>query len=450
MERLLVMPKQTGTLKALNASLKVLYENRSKEYVSNNDFKKLIVKELKFATGKQDAAKLVKQSEMARYFGLSGFYKKHFDRKQKILPAGVKFYKSNNHEEKISIIFDQLKKISFGKNSAAIKTSNSIIDPPIIFLKAIYELNNLSIKEFLLLIFRTHGQKKTFKESIVEIIDCRENKKKIPDFPKEYDKFNDPKFNVFLTELGITRKIKDKYYLSFFTQKNYLKDISNLSIYNDTKDLDQRYISDEENINEKFDYHYHNKEILDKLNNRKPKLEEHSKTQYFTDRRIKETVFKNNDYKCFFDKSHKTFLRINGTQFMEGHHIIPMRAQKDFKNINIDREENILCICPNCHRKVHLSLEEEKKQILNKIYEVKKNDLFKVKLNISFTDLYNRYYSKSVGIDQSNFKNQREVKNYLIIEKVVKDTVKKHKVGSTEEEIDRITKQLFKEYTKKN
>ena len=27
--------------------------------------------------------------------------------------------------------------------------------------------------------------------------------------PKEYEKFNDPKFNVFLTELGIINKIKD-------------------------------------------------------------------------------------------------------------------------------------------------------------------------------------------------------------------------------------------------
>ena len=30
---------------------------------------------------------------------------------------------------------------------------------------------------------------------------------------------------------------------------------------------------------------------------------------------------------------------------MEGHHIIPMNAQKDFKNVNIDRVENILCLC---------------------------------------------------------------------------------------------------------
>ena len=441
----LVMPKQTGTLKALNASLKILYNKRTQEFVTNDEFKKLIAKELDFSKDKQDGAKLVKQSEMARYFGLSGFYKKNFDKKQKILPPGIKFYEGDK-KTKISIIFNQLKKISFGKNSAAVKTSDSIIDPPKLFLKAIYELNNLSIKEFLILVFRTHGQKKTFKESIFEIISCRENQKKLPSLPKEYEKFNDPKFNVFLTELGIINKIKDKYYLSFNTKENYLSEISNLSIYNDTKGLDQRYISEEENINEKFDFHYHNKEILNKLNNRKPKLEENSRTRYFTDRRIKETVFKNNDYKCFFDKSHTTFLRINGTQFMEGHHIIPMNSQKDFKNSNIDREENILCVCPNCHRKIHLSSKDERKQLLKIVYEAKKKDFSNAKLNISFDDLYKKYYSGNQGFDLSELKNQTEIKNALLIEKIIDDRVKKDKIGATEEEVDLLKKHLIKEY----
>ena len=101
----LVMPKQTGTLEALRASLKILYDNRSKEFVSNEDFKKLIIDELNFSENERDQAKLVKQSEMARYFGLSGFYEKNFDRKQKILPIGIKFYEEKKNEVKIAIIF---------------------------------------------------------------------------------------------------------------------------------------------------------------------------------------------------------------------------------------------------------------------------------------------------------------------------------------------------------
>ena len=159
-------------------------------------------------------------------------------------------------------------------------------------------------------------------------------------------------------------------------------------------------------------------------------------------------MFKNNEYKCFFDNSHTTFLRINGTQFMEGHHIIPMNAQKDFKNVNIDRVENILCLCPNCHRKVHLSLKDEKKQLLRKVYEAKKKDLFNAKLNITFNDLYKKYYSGNLNVDLSEFKNQTQIKNALLIEKVVKDRVKKDKIGATEEELNLLTKKLMKEYIK--
>ena len=30
-----------------------------------------------------------------------------------------------------------------------------------------------------------------------------------------------------------------------------------------------------------------------------------------------------------------------------------MSSQKNFLHANIDREENIVCICPNCHRAIH-------------------------------------------------------------------------------------------------
>ena len=97
--------------------------------------------------------------------------------------------------------------------------------------------------------YRTVDQEKTFREGIVEIIDCRETKKNIPDIP-EYlkNKYLDYKFNVFLEELGILKKIRDKYYFSFFTNDNYLNTISNFSIYNDTSELNPKYLKAEEDL----------------------------------------------------------------------------------------------------------------------------------------------------------------------------------------------------------
>ena len=71
-------------------------------------------------------------------------------------------------------------------------------------------------------------------------------------------------------------------------------------------------------------------------------------------------VLKDANYFCQIDNSHLTFLTKYGVQYMEGHHLIPCTVinAKHFSekfNKNIDCIENIVCICPNCHRAVHLN-----------------------------------------------------------------------------------------------
>ncbi len=58
-------------------------------------------------------------------------------------------------------------------------------------------------------------------------------------------------------------------------------------------------------------------------------------------------------YKCEHDNSHKTFTHpATGKNFMEAHHLIPMEFQEYFVN-SIDFPENIISLCPNCHRAIH-------------------------------------------------------------------------------------------------
>lgn len=52
---------------------------------------------------------------------------------------------------------------------------------------------------------------------------------------------------------------------------------------------------------------------------------------------------------------------------MEGHHLIPMKSQKDF-NENIDRSNNICCLFPNCHIVIHYGSIEEKSKRLKLLY----------------------------------------------------------------------------------
>lgn len=57
---------------------------------------------------------------------------------------------------------------------------------------------------------------------------------------------------------------------------------------------------------------------------------------------------------------------------MEAHHLIPMSKQGAFE-FDIDVPENILCICPTCHRRIHLAQDKDKMEILTDIFKNRKS-----------------------------------------------------------------------------
>lgn len=74
------------------------------------------------------------------------------------------------------------------------------------------------------------------------------------------------------------------------------------------------------------------------------------------------------DYSCEIDQSHKSFIAENNNKpYMEGHHAIPMKLQKQFDH-SLDVYANIICLCPICHRKIHYGLLEERKKMMQIIY----------------------------------------------------------------------------------
>lgn len=95
---------------------------------------------------------------------------------------------------------------------------------------------------------------------------------------------------------------------------------------------------------------------------------------------------------CFFDKNHTTFTsRRSSKPFMEAHHLIAMEHQNRFE-FSLDVPENILCICPNCHRKIHHGAEKEVKPLLDLAFGIRSKDLTKRGLDISLEELYSLYF----------------------------------------------------------
>lgn len=101
-------------------------------------------------------------------------------------------------------------------------------------------------------------------------------------------------------------------------------------------------------------------------------------------------------FKCQFNERHNTFETANGVPYMEGHHLIPCTATNseyywaDY-GANIDCEENIVCLCPTCHRRIHFGSKEEKYEVIQELYKKQASKLKDAGIKISLKELEELY-----------------------------------------------------------
>lgn len=115
------------------------------------------------------------------------------------------------------------------------------------------------------------------------------------------------------------------------------------------------------------------------------------KEKYTTNPRRGKNALIKADYKCELNPAHETFInKTTNKPYMEGHHLIPMSEQGNFE-YDIDVPENILCLCPTCHRKLHHGTDEVKKEILTEEFGKRKNALQDRGIDISINQLLKMY-----------------------------------------------------------
>lgn len=107
------------------------------------------------------------------------------------------------------------------------------------------------------------------------------------------------------------------------------------------------------------------------------------------------------NYLCAIDPNHVTFENANGHLYMEGHHLIPgtilnAKAIWQKNGRNIDCVENIVSLCPNCHRAIHYGKPSVQAEMLAKLYTVQESKLSSVGIHITFDDLLSYYNDEAV------------------------------------------------------
>lgn len=125
---------------------------------------------------------------------------------------------------------------------------------------------------------------------------------------------------------------------------------------------------------------------------------ETTNSAYVRSQQVKKGALVRANYLCELDSTHSTFISRNTNKnYMEVHHLIPMEYQSEFFN-SLDIAANVVCICPTCHKSLHFGNIEEIKPLLNKLINLKVNELKKYNINIEIENLYN-YYSKGFKDD---------------------------------------------------
>ena len=114
------------------------------------------------------------------------------------------------------------------------------------------------------------------------------------------------------------------------------------------------------------------------------------------DNKLIKQVIEMNNYRCYLNENHITFKTPYYDNYVEGHHIIPISLQDSYEE-KLDSIDNLIPLCPICHRAIHLSDNETKNSILTNILE--KNDKLKTIKDVKMEDLKEIYCKEDLSND---------------------------------------------------
>ncbi|MED1578724.1 MrcB family domain-containing protein [Bacillus safensis] len=122
-----------------------------------------------------------------------------------------------------------------------------------------------------------------------------------------------------------------------------------------------------------------------------PVFDKSRKERWPRDAQVAARALRLSEYKCAFDDSHTSFTsKVTGKRYLEMHHLVPMKYQGEF-DVNLDRESQLLALCPTCHRQIHHGTDEEKEKILRKLFYERREKLEAIGIEIGFKELRKMY-----------------------------------------------------------
>lgn len=115
-----------------------------------------------------------------------------------------------------------------------------------------------------------------------------------------------------------------------------------------------------------------------------------STTRYHRSRAVAKNALAKANYLCEVHSSHRVFIRKNSDiNYTEPHHLVPLYASNEFPNVDLDREQNVVSLCSECHNWLHYGADID--EVLRPLYDKRHEFLKSIGIDISYEKLKSFY-----------------------------------------------------------
>ena len=237
----IVMPKNSALLNEIESVLKIYYD--AKDWIPNEQYKS----KLKEMIGDdQYSSSYTKKAQITSYFGFTVWEDIHNPQsKRRITPSGIKIYEAivaNDTNAIQEVLMSALETVKFGRDNYGCPDSNSDVEPPTLYVRAILDLGYLTYREFAYLLWKLEDLGANYTDTLAEVRELR-NKGPI-ELGEEANKYADCKPIMILVRWGFLAEDESAnasngkhIVIAPEVLNQYMSRLRNLKIYNIDKDI---------------------------------------------------------------------------------------------------------------------------------------------------------------------------------------------------------------------
>lgn len=248
------MPKNSALLNEIESVLQIYYE--ANDWLTNDIYKE----RLKAMIGAdQYQSSYTKKAQITSYFGFTVW--EDFSNPQsrrRITESGRKMYEAiieNNTDKIQEVLMNALETVKFGRHNYGCPESDSDVEPPALYIRAILDLGYLTYREFAFLLWKLEDVGGNYTDALAELRELRTQG--TITLSEEANKYADCKPIMILVRWGFLAEDEDTtggkhIIIAPEVLRKYETRLRNLKIYNIDMDYDDPIVDDDKK--ETIDY----------------------------------------------------------------------------------------------------------------------------------------------------------------------------------------------------